>query len=109
MCRADLSDAERELIGPLLHPAPRWRGCEHEEGLSAFQGVRFSAAQQDPQASGQGEASRGSHSGNQTERCVGDGLCARSVGDRPEAAHLDSSRYVLAALTGNRSPVQLSW
>ena len=107
--QGDLRDA-RPLWLPagVLHPAPRWLVREHEEGLSALQGVGPAAAQQDAQAAGQGEVARRPCSCNPTERCLGDGLRSRPAGDGPQAAHPDRGRYLLPAIAGGRSPVQLS-
>lgn len=107
--QGDLRDAcPLWLPACVLHPAPRWLAREPEEGLQALQGVGLAAAQQDAQAAGQGEAARGSYTGGSAERCLGNGLCSRPAGNGTEAAHPDRGGYVLPAIAGDRSPVQLS-
>ena len=78
-----------------------------EEDAAHLSRVRPAIAQQDAQATGQGEAARGPASGNATERDLGDGFRARPTRDRPEAPRSDGRRYVLALLTGAGAALHL--
>jgi putative transposase len=73
-----------------------------QEDLSRLSRDGPATAQQDTQASGQGEAAGGAHGRDASERDLGDGLRARSIGDRPQDPGADGSRYLLALRAGDR-------
>ena len=73
---------------------------EPQEDLQALQGVGPTAAEQDPEATCQGEAARGSANGPPAERSLGHGVPPRPAGDRPQDQGTDGGRHVLALLPG---------
>ncbi len=81
--------------------------CQSEADLSSLQGVGTPAPQQNTKAPGQGEAAGGSASSHTHERNLGDGLRARSTGDRAQAPRAHYCRHLLALLASAGCPVQL--